>query len=67
MTDDYNVRNAMIGLIDNIKFKVDCDEELRRRMAFTWEHLQDVDRFNLFMVGLMVMGIVREWKGERVE
>lgn len=66
MTDDYNLRNAMIKLMDNIKFKIDSDTELRSRMNFTWDHLDDVDRFNLFMVGFMITGIIKEWESERV-
>lgn len=67
MTDDYNLRNAMIELMKNIKFKIDSDTELRNRMNYTWDHLDDVDRFNLFMVGFMITGIVKEWESERVE
>ena len=65
--DDYNLRNAMIELMNNIKFKIDSDDELRRRMQYTWDHLDDVDRFNLFIVGFMITGIVKEWESERVE
>ena len=62
----YEERNKIIELMDNITFKIDGDQTVRQRMAFTWEHLDDVDRFNLFMVGMMITGIVKEWKEERI-
>lgn len=62
----YEDRNKIIKLIEEINSKIDTDETLRQRMAFTWEHLQDIDRFNLFMVGMMITGIVKEWEEERV-
>lgn len=57
-------KDKMIELVDGIIFKADSDMILRKNMAFTWEHLSDADRFNIFMIGLIVTGLIKEWKEE---
>ena len=63
----YENRNTIIKLVDEIISKVDNDETTRKNMAFTWDKLEDVNRFNIFCVGMIILGLTKEWSSEYIE
>ena len=46
-------------IVEDINNEVDRNQEVRGKTAFVWNELEELDRMNIFAVGLQVAAIMK--------